>query len=258
MRFFSRFQFIALMFLISSCYYNKNLVYLQGGGFMKDSLTTILNEDSVYRLQVNDVISVKVKSATNVETADIFNITRENLGTISNPANLYMEGYSIDRKGEITLPVIGNLKVQHLTLREADSIIQIEANKYLTKATVLVKLVSFKITVLGEVKNPGYHYVFNNQITILEALGLAGDLTEFGNRKNIKLIRPLANGSAVTLLDITDPGLLKSPYFYLMPNDVLYIEPLRARAKRSNLEVWGVIFSAATTAILVLGYLEQN
>lgn len=249
---------IVLVTMLSSCYYNKRLVYLQDSRFEENRPTKVLNKSNPYRLQINDVISVKVKSATDSKISDMFNITNEAIGTSSTPGNLYMDGYSIDGSGKIILPILGALKVVGLTLDVAQDSIQDRANKYLNQATALVKLVSFKITVLGEVKNPGYHYVYNNQVTVLEALGLAGDLTTFGNRKNIKLIRPVSGGSEVTLLDITDPHLLRSPYFFLMPNDVLYVEPLRARSNRSNLEVWGVLFSAATTAILVLSYIETN
>ena len=249
---------IALVSMLSSCYYNKRLVYLQDKRFDEDHTTHVVNHAQPYRLQKNDVISVKVKSATDSKISEIFNITNDNMATFSSPANLYMDGYSVENSGMITLPILGSLVVEGLTLQEAQDSIQNRANKYLNQATALVKLVSFKVTVLGEVKNPGYHYVFNNQVTVLEALGLAGDLTNFGNRKNVKLIRPVPEGSEVTILDITDPDLLKSPYFFLMPNDVLYVEPLRARSNRSNLEVWGVIFSAATTAILVLSYINSN
>lgn len=249
---------IALLSMLSSCYYNKRLVYLQDERFTGDHSTHVVNHARPYRLQKNDVISVKVKSATDSKISEIFNITNDNMATFSSPGNLYMDGYSVENSGTVTLPILGTVPVEGLTLQEAQDSIQNRADKYLNQATALVKLVSFKITVLGEVKNPGYHYVFNNQVTVLEALGLAGDLTNFGNRKNIKLIRPVAEGSEVSILDITDPDLLKSPYFYLMPNDVLYVEPLRARSNRSNLEVWGVIFSAATTAVLVLSYINSN
>jgi len=244
--------------MLSSCYYNKSLVYLQGQEFSENKPHKIENKWSAYRLQTNDVVSVKIKSATDSHVASIFNITSETIGTTSTPGNLYIDGYSIDNKGNISLPILGSVRLGGLTLEAAQDSIQMRANKYLNQATVLLKLVSFKITVLGEVKNPGYHYVFNNQVTVLEALGLAGDLTNFGNRKNIKLIRPVGGGSEITLLDITDAALMASPYFYLMPNDVLYVQPLRARASRTNLELWGVLFSAATTAILVLGYLNSN
>lgn len=243
--------------MLSSCYYNKKLVYLQDKGFEGREITKIRNASAPYTLQSNDVLSVKVKSSDS-EVSNSFNITSEVIGTSSTPGVLYMDGYSIDTQGQITLPVLGPIHVRGLTLEAARDSIQGRANRYLNRATVHVKLVSFKVTVLGEVKSPGYHYVFNNQVTVLEALGLAGDLTNFGNRKNIKLIRPVDGGSEVTLLDITDPLLLHSPYYFLHPNDVLYVEPLRARSSRSNLEVWGVIFSAATTAILVMSYIDTE
>ena len=244
--------------MLTSCYYNKSLVYLQDKNFSHLQPTVITNQASSYLLQTNDVISVKVKSTTDSDVSSIFNITSEAIGTSSAPGVLFIEGYSIDTEGKITLPVLGSIALRGLTLEIAQDSIQRRANKYLNQATVLVKLVSFKVTVLGEVKNPGYHYVFNNQVTILEALGLAGDLTNFGNRKNIKLIRPTSTGSQVSVIDLTQADILQSPNFYLMPNDVLYVEPLRARSSRSNLEVWSVVLSAATTAILVLSYLTSD
>jgi polysaccharide biosynthesis/export protein len=249
---------LLLSSLLSSCYYNKRLVYFQDKRFNETNPIKLKNRSTPYTLQVNDVVSVKVKSATDREISSIFNITSETIGTSSTPGVLYMDGYSIDNSGNITLPVLGDIFLKGLTLDIARDSVQRRANKYLNQATVLMKLVSFKITVLGEVKNPGYLYVYNNQITVLEALGLAGDLTNFGNRTNIKLIRPNGEGSDVLLLDITDSEFLQSPNFYLMPNDVLYVEPLKARSKRSNLEIWSVVLSAATTAILVLSYINSQ
>jgi polysaccharide export outer membrane protein len=180
------------------------------------------------------------------------------MSTFSNPGNLFLEGYSVDDLGRVNLPILGLLTVKDLTMDEVQNLIQTNANKFLKNATVVVKLISFKITVLGEVNNPGYHYVYNNQATILEALGLAGDLTIFASRKDVRLIRAVPRGSEVVLLDLKDPELLRSKYFYLMPNDVLYVEPLRARSKRSNLENLTLVFSAITTAVLILNYFENN
>jgi polysaccharide export outer membrane protein len=217
------------------------------------------NKRSTYRLQPNDILSIKVKSSTDAQVSDLFNITTTTQAPMfTSPGNLFLEGYSIDEQGKITLPIIGSLTLKDMSIDDAQNLIQLNANKFLKNATVIVKLISFKITVLGEVNNPGYHYVYNNQITILEALGLAGDLTPQGNRKNIKLIRQVQNGSEVVLLDLTDPGVLKSKYFYLLPNDAVYIEPFKARARKSNLENLTLVFSAATTAILILNYLDNN
>lgn len=250
---------LLLAVLCSSCYFNRRLVYLQDKHYSEFTPTLVQNKKPVYRLQIADVLSVQVKSSTETEASNIiFNVASRQNGFYTSPGSLFLEGYTIDNSGKINLPIIGEILVKDLTLEEAQHLIQTNANKFLNKATVIVKLTSFKITVLGEVKNPGYLYVFNNQVTVLETLGLAGDLTPFANRKNLKLIRQVPTGSQVVLLDLTDPKLLSSEYFYLLPNDVLYVEPLKARSKKTNLEVLGVIFAGLTTAVLILSYVNQQ
>jgi polysaccharide export outer membrane protein len=172
--------------------------------------------------------------------------------------SLFLEGYSVGADGKITLPILGDITVKGLTLDEVQALIQTHANKYLNNATVMIKLTSFKVTVLGEVKSPGHYFVYNNQATILEGLGMAGDLTPFGNRKNVKLIRQTASGSEVVLLDLRDPHLLQSEYFFLSPGDVLYVEPMKARTRRTNFEILTLVFSAVTTAVLILTYVNNN
>jgi len=253
------FLLLVILVFFSSCYYNKRLVYFQDNDFSSVQPTLMENRRSVYKVQPNDILSIKVKSSTDPQVSDLFNITSTTQTSMfSSPGNLYLEGYSVDEVGKVNLPILGELLVKDLTIDEVQNTIQANANKYLKNATVVVKLISFKITVLGEVNNPGYHYVYNNQATILEGLGLAGDLTIFGSRKNLKLIRQVPRGSEVVVLDLKDANLLKSKYFYLMPNDVLYVEPLKARSKRSNLENLTLLFSALTTAILILNYIDNN
>lgn len=250
---------ISSYLLLSSCYYNNRLIYLQGVKSTPYSPTLLPNKKVVYHLQPADVISVKVKGSTETETANsIFNLASAQNSAFATPGSLFLEGYTIDTEGKILLPIIGELAVKGLTLEEAQELIQTNANKFLIKSTVIVKLTSFKVTVLGEVKNPGYLYVYNNQVTLLEVLGLAGDLTQFANRKNVKLIRQVPEGTQVTMLDLTDAKLISSDYFFLQPNDVVYIEPLKARASKANLEVLSVVFAGLTTAVLIYSYLNQN
>jgi polysaccharide export outer membrane protein len=248
-----------LSLTLSSCYYNKSLVYLQDKSFSETRTALVENKRSPYRLQPFDILAVQIKSP--VELRELYggvSATSNPNSMFATPGNLYLEGYSVDANGKIHLPVIGEVVVKGLSLEEAQAQIQIQANKFLNKATVSVKLTSFKITVLGEVKNPGYYYVYNNQATVLEALGMAGDLTNFGNRKKVKLIRQVSAGSEVILLNLTESDLLNSEYFFLMPGDVLYVEPLRARSKRSNLDLLTVLFSTLTTAVLVLSYVNSS
>jgi polysaccharide biosynthesis/export protein len=245
--------------VLSSCYYNKSLVYLQDKDFSERNSTLMESKKSPYRLQPFDILAVQIKSPVEQrESSGGVGFTSPQNSMFVTPGNLYLDGYSVDANGKITLPVLGQIMVKGLTLEEAQSAIQVQANKYLNNSVVTLKLVSFKITVLGEVKNPGYYFVYNNQATVLEALGMAGDLTNFGNRKNIKLIRQVSAGSEVNLLDLTNANLLTSDLFFLQPGDVLYVEPLRARSRRSNLDLLSVLFSAMTTTVLVLSYMNNQ
>jgi len=249
--------YIVLSVLLSSCYHGSRMIYLQGSASTASKPAVLSNKKVSYRLQPADIISVNVKGSTESESANsIFNVATAQNGAFATPSSLFLEGYTIDTNGKIMLPIIGELTVKDLTIEEAQLLIQQNANKFLNKSTVFVKLTSFKVTVLGEVKNPGYLYVYNNQATLLEVLGLAGDLTPFANRKNLKLIRQVPEGSKIVLLDLTDSKLISSDYFYLMPNDVIYVEPLKARSNKTNLEVLSVIFAGLTTAVLILSYIQ--
>src|SRR6185369_3008855 len=257
MKYLFALRLLLLAFLISSCYYNKRLVYLQDKNFSEDKPTLVENKRTPYQLQPADILSVQIKSSAEKELSGMFNISTTNM-MMANPGTLFLEGYSIDASGKITMPMLGELMVKGLTIEEAQQVIKTNANQYFNNPIVIVKLISFKVTVLGEVKNPGYYYVYNNQATALEALGMAGDLTNFGNRKNVKLLRQKASSTEVVLLDLTNADLLKSEYFFLKPGDVLYVEPLKARSKRTNLELLSVVFTAMTTAVLIFSYVNTQ
>ncbi len=238
---------------LGGCIPQKKLPYLQNPSFTTERATPIDNNPEPYRLQPSDIVSVKVQSAQ-ADLNTSLNITGSQTLYSSEPGVLYLSGYSVDERGQITLPTAGKVKVQGLTLDEAQNAVQKAVALYVRDATVLVKLLSFKVTILGEVRTPGRYFIYNSQATLLEALGMAGDLTEFGNRENIKLVRQTPKGSAVILLNLTDPNLLKSPYYYLMPNDALYIEPLRARSSRANVNNLGIVFSGISAVVLLLSF----
>lgn len=249
---------LLLSLLISSCVSNKKLVYFQSNKFTKTTPTLIENKKPEYKLQVNDVLSIQVVSTLDNATPNIFNSNSGGLGGINPAAAFYVTGYSVDEKGYINFPTIGRLMVANQTTSQIRDLVQQNVDKYVNNATVVVKLVSFKISVLGSVRNPGYHFVFNEQATLTEALALAGDLTDNGSRKNIKLIRQTPNGHEVVLLDLTDPNIIKSPYYYILPNDAIYVQPLKASISRSNLAPLGTFFGAVSAVILVLNYFNPN
>ncbi len=239
---------------LGGCISQKNLPYLQGSAYNSRQPVVVENARQQYRVQPGDVLSIRVQSVQ-PQLNDIFNIDSRSVLN-GDPGNLFLSGYSVDQAGNINLPTVGALRVQGLLVEEVQVAVQQQINKFVRDANVLVKLLSFKVTVLGEVRTPGRYFVYNAQCTLLEGLGLAGDLTEFGNRRNVKLIRQTANGSEVVLLDLTNPALLSSPYFYLLPNDALYVEPLPARANRGNASNLGLVFAGISSVVLILSYLN--
>jgi len=212
------------------------------------------NYPGSYRLQPRDIISVKVKTL-DVESSAYFNIETGGGFNMFNPAAIYLNGYSIDDNGNINLPDIGAVKVGGLTVVECQNKIQESLGTYLNKATILVKLVSFRITVVGEVRNPGQYFIYNDQVTLLEGLGMAGDLTDFGNRENITLIRQTGGKMGGIRLNLRDPGILTSKFYYLQPNDVVYVQPVKAKITRGNvgtLNVVGIVVTAVSTALTII------
>lgn len=236
------------LFLVwtSSCYSRKELIYLKDPTFSSEYPTQIKNRRPLYRIQANDVLHVNIQNP-DIETAQYFSYGgNQNMQMLGNPSALFVTGYPVSEDGSISIPLIGNVKVEDLTVDEARVLIQQEVSKYLKNSSVDLKLISFKISVMGEVNNPGYYYIYNGQATVLEGISLAGDLTDFGNRNNIKLIRQNDDGVEVILLDLAQSDIMKSKYYYLLPNDVIYVEPSERQINRENLAPLGVLFGAVT------------
>ena len=242
--------------LLGGCVAQQQLPYLQGKDYSTRTAVQVDNVRQAYHLQPGDVLSIRVQS---VQPAlnEMFSVTSGQNIQSGEPGNLFVAGYSVDEAGGIALPTVGRLKVAGLTVEATQELLQKEVGRFMRDANVVVKLTSFKLTILGEVRAPGRYFVFNSQATVLEGLGLAGDLTEFGNRTNVKLVRQTTKGSEVVLLDLTDPNLLRSPYYYLLPNDALYVEPLKARTSRGNASNLGLVFAGLSTVILLLSFIRR-
>jgi polysaccharide biosynthesis/export protein len=246
--------FFFIIICAASCIPNKKLTYLQDQGFSTQYPKPIPNQRAPYRLQANDVLSIRIQGASQEITNTLNNSASPYTTYSSDPGNNFLNGYSIDEAGNIVLPTIGKVMVKNLTVEEAQTLIQKEVDEYYTNTTVVAKLVSFKVTVLGSVTRPGYFYIFSGQATVLDALGLAGDMTPFGNRNNVKLIRQTEKGSEVILLDMTKGEVMKSPYYYLVPNDVIYVEGLRAQTARNNIAPVGTVLTFLTSTLLLLTF----
>lgn len=179
-----------------------------------------------YKIKSNDQLFIQVISDDPLNAA-FLNLTNTqgssgNLGSSVNSMELIT--FLVDEHGNISYPQLGEITVEGLTTAEVRDIIQKKVYKYLESASVFVKLVNRNITVLGEVRNPGQKLMVKNQLTIFEALGTAGDITDYGNRRTVKLIRELQEGKHIAELNLTDPNLIASPYYYVLPHDIIYVE----------------------------------
>lgn len=249
------FVLLAMVFSLSSCYTSKNLDYLQSN---QQTMLFSLPRNEEYKVRPSDVLSIRVQSR-DPEQSTFFNIgSLDNGFNQANQAAFFRNGYSIDARGTINLAIVGELQVSDLTVPQIRDLVQKEIDKYLLNSTVTVQLMSFKVSVLGDVAKPGINYIYNNQATIFEALSAAGDLNLSAKRKKVKLIRQVDDASVVVNLDLTRPSIMKSPYYFLHPNDVIYVETSKPNIFQSNLGVLSLVLSAVSTTILVLNFTTSN
>lgn len=245
----------ALLLLTASCTRYKNMVYLQQQGEGNDLYRATPPD---YRIQQRDVLYIRILSL-NQEITQVINSTSVlNTNQFTNEASLFIYGYNVNDSGYVEIPVVGSVDVLNKTLGEAKTAISEKAALYLKDATVIVKLISFKYSVMGEVSRPGVYQNYNNQITVLEAISNAGDISEYGDRRHVLVIRPGNEGTRTFRLDLTKTDILNSEGFFLLPNDIVYVEPVKSYNIRVNLPVVSVFLSGVTTLILVLNYINKS
>lgn len=219
----SSIYFLCVSFLLSSCIANRDLEYLQSS----TQVTDIPNSNFTYKLQIGDVLSVQINTITE-QKHDFFNQEQTNNSQLM-MHNPYLWGYLIKDDGKLELPSIGKIKAEGFTLLELEQKIKEVAIDYFDDPVVKVNIINFEIQVLGEVNKPGRYEIVRSNADILLAIGKAGDLTQFANRKKIKVLRTNKEKHRIFYLDLTKKTLLNNPDFYLHPNDVIYAEPMSKR-----------------------------
>ena len=216
-----------ILILSESCITRKDISYFQD---ITDS-ASIQNITKSFEAKIapGDILSIHVSSLS-AEASSFFNVIGEN--TDQQVANTYL----VDAAGNIDMPLIGVVAVGNLTGIEAKSAIKEKLNKYLVDPTVNVRIRNFKVTVLGEVKMPGVYSIPNEKVTLVEALGMAGDLSIFGKRMNVTLIREENGTRKFVKIDLRSKDLFESDYYYLHSNDIIYVEP--GKGKIASADAW--------------------
>jgi len=237
--------------LSASCTTQQKLAYLNNlpetGG--EETFTMDIPD---YKIQHRDILYITIKAMTPDGTINDFLSSFRGTGGIGytqSEAGQYLYGYDVDSDGNVLIPVLGTLQVAGITLEEARKIIQDAANKHFNNATVECKLLSFKFTVIGEVRVPGTYINYNNYLTVLEAIGRAGGVSDYGRRDKLLVVRPVAGGTKTYTLNLQDKAILSSGAYFLLPNDVVIVEPEAKKIFNLNLPTFSFIITTATSLL---------
>lgn len=253
--------FVALFtFLLGACSVPKDVTYFQGIDALTTEQKALMNQTYTTKICPDDLLTITVTAwDPNVVTpfnppTYAYSSTVEGEVTVAPSQSLFT--YLVDKEGNINFPVLGKVSVVGLTRVQLSDKLQKDISKYIEDPLVKVQIVNYKITIMGEVSRPSTISVKNDRISILDAIGQSGDLTINANRKNILIIRDINGEKEFARLDMTDPALFASPYFYLKQNDVVYVEPNDAKkrnARYSQAQQYTItVFSSILSAVSVI------
>ena len=252
----------AVVMLLGSCSAPKNVAYIKNSDYVDLTHSEYLYDA---RIMPKDVLTITV-STVNPEAAAPFNLIVRN--TLLNSSSTIgtsggsLQTYLVDNTGTIEFPVLGTLQVGGLTKSECEKMIHDKLRPYLNakeNPVVTVRMANYKISVLGEVNRPGMFTVSNEKINIFEALAQAGDLTIYGVRDNVKLIRENSKGrKEIITVVLNDANIINSPYYYLQQNDILYVEPNKVKARNSTVGTTTTLWFSATSILISMASLLYN
>lgn len=249
---FRFFIFSILVVSLFSCASRTEMAYLNDLGNQKTIESTV---DYEVKLQKDDLLSIIV-SAENPEVTYPFNLPQIQANYTIEGTQGSIKTYLIDKEGYIDFPVLGKVKLDNLTRLEANQKLTDLISKHIKNPSVNLRILNYKISVLGEVNNPGSFPIQSDRITTLEAISMAGDLTIFGKRNNILIIRESEGKKTYARIDITKSDFIQSPYYYLTQNDVIIVEPNKTKMNSSNfgpnIQVTLSALSLLTTVILLI------
>lgn len=251
---------LLLTVTLFSCKSSKDLIYLKDAGnneFIKGLPTE-------YTLKPGDILYVSIKTS-NPEVNALYNPESGMEGGTSSyggygytkystPSGAYLYGFEIDNDGNINLPMLGKIKVSGVTLDQVELVVQKRADVWLKDAIVKVKLLNFKVTVTGEVRNPGVYYNYNNSMTAIEAIAMANGNTDFAAISKVMIVRPLPEGEKTYLLDLSSKNTYLSEAFYLQPNDYVIVRPDKHKNLQLNSQAYSLMLSSLSVLIAVLGF----
>ena len=256
------FALLVISLMITGCGSTKNVAYFQNSDTVSLDMSRVLYDA---RIMPKDVLSITVNT-TEPDAAIPFNLTVQTAISAAQKSSLTtqpaLQNYIVDNEGNVDFPLVGQIHLGGMTKSEAEQYILSQIKPFLSdteKPIVTVRMANYKISVIGEVARPGMFTVANEKINILEALAQAGDLTIYGVRDRVKLIREDANGQKeIHVLNLNDANIINSPYYYLQQNDIVYVEPNKVKAQNSNVGSMTTLWFSAISIVISLTSLMFN
>lgn len=246
--------FVMVAFVMSSCVSLKKIRYIQDV-HDKENVEFLNETASDYKVKTGDNLYIDIKSL-DTRNVNPFQNTPTGSYQMNSDAGIYLHSYMVNDSGYIDFPIVGKVHVNGLTIDDVKEELQKVINEYFQMTTVTVKLVSFKVSLLGEVARPGTYQIYQNNINIFQAISLSGDLNEFANRSRVTIIRKTKTGNRVYNVNLLTSEILESPLYYLQPEDIVYVEPLRGKNFTFAAFPYALIFSTISTTLLILNFFK--
>jgi polysaccharide export outer membrane protein len=255
---------LLLLLIFSSCRSNKDLTIFRDIT-TQQTLKGYPDLPPEHHINEFDNLYVSIVSS-NKEMNEIYNPAfSETSGRATNSSLIYTQvpgqyiyGYQIDANGDISLPLIGKVNVRGLTLRQSEAAIHAKAKEYLKELSVKVRLLNYKVTVMGEVVKPGVYYNYNYNFTVMDAISEANGITNHADLENVLVIRPTAQGSLTFNLNLSTKEALVSKAYYLQPNDIVIIKPARYKNVQLRAPVYTLVLSTSAAILLLLNFLNSQ
>lgn len=245
---------VAVLFAVAfaSCVPQKKMLYLKEAQMAAENISKeYVNDRTVdYKLQPGDNLYIRfINTIDQTSAATLSGESISRTSYMTSEPSIYLQSYTLDEEGCIELPLTGKLLLKNMTVDQAKEKMQTEINKFVNQTTLIVKLSNFNLTVLGEVTRPGMYKVYQSQINLFEAVALAGNMTNFAKNDEVKIIRQTEHGSEIVTVDMGSADILSSPYYYLKPNDILYVEPLKIKQWGFTTFPYSTVFSIVTLGV---------
>ncbi|WP_010228293.1 polysaccharide biosynthesis/export family protein [Gillisia marina] len=243
----NKFLILVSLFVLASCSTKKEIVYFQEPEDI-ENLQSLMKFEPV--IEVNDILQIDVTSLDELVAAPFNKVQSNQQGSVGGQQNAALRGYLVDVNGDIQFPVLGQINVINKSRSELESFLTKKIKVYVKDAVVSVRLLNFRITVLGEVGSPGVVQVANEQISFPELIATVGDIKYTGKRENIVVIREIDGVISVGRVDITSSEVFKNPFYYLKQNDIVYVEPTYRQIKTAGfITSYTGLISLFTTAV---------